>query len=160
MLGFSLLLAHALWRLTPLALEPIQAGTLTWGQATAYVIWVLWMAYSEGYKGFHQQVSPRVVVRAMYLARHPRPLHVLLAPVFCMALIHATRRRLIVSWCVLLGVVGLVVAVGRLEQPWRGIIDGGVVVGLAWGLLMILVHFARALAGKPVPVSSELPGGA
>ena len=33
------------------------------------------------------------------------PAIVLLAPLFCMGLFHATRKRLIVSWCALTGIV-------------------------------------------------------
>jgi hypothetical protein len=74
-----------------------------------------------------------------------------------MGLFHATRKRLVVSWSVLSGVVVLVVAVRMLEQPWRGIVDAGVVVGLAWGLLALACNTVRAVRGLPVPGSADLP---
>ena len=156
-LGFVLLLARAIWSLTPLALEPLVSGSLSTFQGGIYVLWVGFMAYSEGYRGFQCKVAPRVAVRAMYAAHHPRPVLVALAPLFCMGLFHATRKRLIVSWTVLVGVVSMVVLVRYLGQPWRGIVDGGVVVGLLWGMVAILWFFVRSLLGRPPAVAPEVP---
>ncbi len=157
--GFLALLGKALYQLTPLALAPIREGMLSGVQIALYGGWVLFMGYSEGYKAFHLQVAPRVAVRGMWLARNPRPHLAILAPLFVMGLIHATRRRLITSWTILVGVVLLVIGVRFLDQPWRGIVDGGVVVGLGWGFLAQLWFFIAALAGKPPDVSAELPDG-
>lgn len=156
--GFAALLVKAIIGLYPLAVEPIQAGTLSSLHVAIYVLWVVFMAYSEGYKGFQKQMSPRVAVRSMYAARNPRPLLILLAPLFVMGLFHATRRRLIVSWVILIGVIILVIAVRALDQPWRGIVDGGVVVGLTWGLLATLYYFIAALAGRVPDISPDVPG--
>lgn len=158
-LGFAALLIKALWQLVPLALEPIRAHTLTTWQVAIYGAWVLFMAYSEGYKGFQLHMAPRVAARGMYVASNPQLWRVLLAPLFCMGLFHATRRRLIVSWVILIGVIALVVAVRFLDQPWRGIVDGGVVVGLGWGLTAVLWSFYLALTGRLDHVSPEVPSG-
>jgi hypothetical protein len=93
----------------------------------------------------------------MYLASHPRPLHVALAPFFCTGLFHATRRRMIASWLLYAGIIALILAVRALDQPWRGMVDAGVVVGLSWGAVSILIYYVRALAGHPPAVSPELP---
>lgn len=151
------LLGNAVLRLWPLATAPIRDGSLTPGLWAIYALWILFMAYTEGYRGFHRAFSPRVIVRGLWLAKHPRPHLVVLAPLVCMGLLHATRKRKIVSWCILLGVVGLVMAVRGLEQPWRGIVDGGVIVGLALGTLSILVHLARAFAGAPPTMAADVP---
>src|SRR5690349_7859679 len=99
-------------RLGPRAVEAIHAGltTLQWIALAASVAFNLW---AEGIRAFQMQFSPRVVARAAALARmpSPRPLHVALAPLFCMGLIHATRKRLIVGWSVVIGVIGLVTLV-------------------------------------------------
>jgi hypothetical protein len=155
--GVVALLGQALWRLTPMALEPLREGNMTGLQATLYVGWTLFNAYAEGYRGFQRSFAPRTVARAFHLARHRHPLHVALAPAYCMSLFHATRRGRIVAWSVLGGVVVLVTLVRRLPQPWRGIVDAGVVVGLAWGTLAILVLFVRALGGKLPAVDCQLP---
>ncbi len=155
-LGVVALLAQALWRLTPLAMEAV-AGGLSAFQWAVLGAWVLVNAHAEGYRGFHQRFSPRVVARAMALARSPRPLHVLVAPLFCMSLLHASRRGLAVAYGILGGVILLVLAVRHLDQPWRGIVDAGVVVGLGLGLVSIVWHALRAVLGHPPPSHPDLP---
>jgi hypothetical protein len=156
-LGFVAVMAKALWQLTPIALEPLRDHSMTTLQIGLYAGWVVFMAYSEGYKGFQRQLAPRMAARSLYLARYPRPLWVLLAPAFCMGLFHATRRRLIVSWVILIGVVILVIAVRQLAQPWRGMVDGGVVVGLTWGTIAVLWYFILALTGRVPAISLDVP---
>lgn len=156
--GVCLMLGNAVYRLTPVALEPILAGGLTWWHGALYVGSVAFNGYAEGYKAFQKAFSPRVAARALHLARRPHPLHVLLAPAFCMGLFHATRKRMITSWVILLAVVAVVVAVRMLPQPWRGIIDAGVVVGLSWGIFATVFYFGRGLAGRPIPGRTDLPG--
>jgi hypothetical protein len=157
-LGFTAILVNAIARLTPLALEPIrnsQLETWHWG---LYGVSIAFTAYYEGYKGFQLQAAPRVVARALHLGEHPRPLHVILAPFFVTALFHSTRRRMITMWALYLGIVVLVILVRLLDQPWRGMVDAGVVVGLTWGTIAILWMYLRALAGHPPAASPELPG--
>ena len=157
-LGFAAILVQAVVGLFPKAVEPIQDGSLTVLQIALYVLWVGFMAYSEGYKGFQKHMSPRVAVRSMYAARNPRPILVVLAPLFCMGLFHATRRRLITSWVILIGVVILVIGVRQLDQPWRGIVDGGVVIGLAWGFLATMYYAILIWIGRPVDCPADVPG--
>ncbi len=155
--GTSALLARAIWRLTPAAWEAgtrHQPGVLGWSLAA---LWLLFMGYSEGYRGFQKGFAPRVALRAAHLAQRPRPLHVLLAPLFCMGLIHASRRRLVTSWSLTAMIVLLVLAVRHLTQPWRGLVDAGVVLGLAWGLVAVLVFGVRALRGQLPAGSADLP---
>lgn len=156
-LGFLAILGQAIYRLTHLALEPILSGQLHSWQWGLYGLSIAFNGYYEGYRAFQLKASPRVVVRALHLARHPRPLHVILAPFFCTGLFHATRKRLITSWSLYAGLVVLILAVRQLPQPWRGIVDAGVVVGLTWGAVSIIVFYVRAVAGHPPQVSAELP---
>jgi len=157
-LGFCALLGQAVFRLTPLALAPIRAGGLTAWHWTLYGGSILFNGYFEGYRAFQKLTAPRIVVRALHLGEHPRPLHVLLAPFFCTGLFHATRRRVIAMWILYGGLVALIVSVRQLSQPWRGMIDAGVVVGLTWGVIAILVTYLRAMAGHVPAASPELPG--
>ncbi|HUH04514.1 MAG TPA: hypothetical protein VML75_21105 [Kofleriaceae bacterium] len=156
-LGFGAILVQAIVGLAPLAWEPIAERSLSSVQIGLYIGWVGWMWYAEGYRAFQRQLCPRLVARALHLARNPVAHRVALAPLFCMGLFHATRRRLVLAWAVLLGIVGLVIAVRQLSQPWRGLVDGGVVVGLGWGLGALLVTFGLAIAGREPTVSPELP---
>ncbi len=156
--GVLLILSSAVLRLAPVAWSALVSG-LRWWQLGLFAASVGFMAYSEGYRGFQRGFSPRVVARALQLAENPRPLFVLMAPLYCMGFFHATRKRMLVSWCLTAAIVGMVIMVKGLPQPWRGIIDAGVVVGLVWGMVA-LVFFARlGLAGAPLPVPADLPEG-
>lgn len=154
-IGVLALLLRAIFGLAPIAAEAL-LGPLTWLHGLALVGWVVFMAYTEGYRGFQLRFSPFVAARALEVAARPSPLRVALAPAFCMGLFDATRRRLLVSWGILLGVIALIAIVRLLDQPWRGIVDAGVVVGLSWGALSMLASVGRAvLTGHPA-VSAEL----
>lgn len=165
MLGVIGFIASAVWRLAPFAIDLVnhQLGALHW---LALVLFTPYMAYAEGYKGFHLNFAPRVVARAFHLRESPRGsaaqrlLLTLLAPAFCMGYFHATRRRMLTSWLVTLGVVVLVAVVRQTAQPWRGVIDVGVVTGLALGVLSVLWHWQRAALGGVRPsVPLDLPEG-
>lgn len=158
-LGLLAVLVDAIVRLLPRALEPFVGEDVSLGPigALAYVAAIVSLAYSEGYRGFQQRFSPRVVARALALAERRTWWLVALAPVMAMGLIHATRRRLIGSWCLVAGIVALVLLVGMLPQPWRGAIDAGVVVGLSWGSVATVILTIRALRGDVPAVDPDLP---
>jgi len=156
-LGVLGLVARAIVRLAPLAIEPIEMGMLSLPLWALYIGWILFNAYAEGYRGFQRSFSPRVVARAVHLGHNPRVLHVALAPLFCMGLFHAKRRRLIAAWSLLIGIVMLIVLIRLIPQPWRGIVDAGVVVGLVWGELSIIVIAYQALIRGLVPEHDSLP---
>ncbi len=155
-LGLSLLFGSALHRLYPYAQE-LCGMTLAWIHWVALVASLVFMGYAEGYKGFHLKFSPRVAARAFYLKQNPSFARVLFAPLFCMGFFHATRKRKMVSYCLTLMIVGLIVWVKTLEQPWRGIVDAGVVLGLGWGLVSIWIFALQAFFGKGFNVSPETP---
>ena len=80
--GVLLLLIFAIYRLAPmaLALQYVSMSLLHWG---LLLFSVIYMAYAEGYKGFHLGFAPRVVKRALYLIRKPKLHLAIFAPVFC-----------------------------------------------------------------------------
>lgn len=141
--GVLLLLGFAIYRLAPMAfaLKEFPLSPFHW---CALVLIVVYMAYAEGYKGFHLAFAPRVVARASYLAQHPRFHHLLLAPLFCMCYIHTTRRRQLISIGLTCMILGFVLIARQLPQPWRGIVDAGVVVGLGLGITSILYFMFSA----------------
>jgi hypothetical protein len=145
--GVSLLLLLAIVRLAPFAL---QLGTLPlgWPHQAALLLWIAGMAYFEGYRGFQLAFSPRVAARARHLALHPTPVRALLAPFFCMAYFGAPRARRITSWVITATVTLLVVTMRHVPQPWRGIVDAGVVVGLTWGLVTVWLSTVRVFNGQ------------
>jgi hypothetical protein len=154
--GVLLLLGSAVYRLAPLAIAAYSYGFF-WYHWLALFLILIFMAYAEGYRGFQKGFSPRVASRALYLKNNPRLLHVLFAPFFCMGFFHAFRRRKITSVSVTSGIIVLIILVRFLAQPWRGIIDAGVVVGLAWGLISLILFVLQAFSSKEFTYSPDVP---
>jgi hypothetical protein len=154
--GLSLLFGSALFRLYPYA-QALMEIPLEWFHGASLATSLIFMGYAEGYKGFHLKFSPRAAARALYLKGNPTLVRVLLAPLFCMGFFHATRKRKIVSFSLTIGIIGLIVLVRQLPQPWRGIVDAGVVVGLGWGLLSVWLFSIKAFFGTGFDVSPETP---
>lgn len=172
-LGVAYVLFNPIKRLAPLALLPWGAnadsphflGGLGWG---AYVAFAAFMAYAEGYKGFQTKFCPLVVARSCGLASAGRgpgavgalawALKVVLAPFYAMGLFHANSKRLAVSWGMVFGISAVVAVCKRVPAPWRSVVDGGVVVGLSWGVASILCLLARTVATGAAPaVDPQLP---
>ncbi len=155
--GILLLLLFAIFRLGPIALE-LSSLSLQQTHWLALIISILYMMYAEGYKGFHLGFAPRVVARANYLAHNPTPLHLALAPLFCMGYIYATRKRKLMSIGLTSMIICFVLLVRMLPQPWRGIVDAGVVAGLMLGILSIC-YFLLALWRNPgdFAVATDVP---
>lgn len=119
--------------------------------------WLFFMLYSEGYKGFQKGYSPRVAARAHYLRDHSTLVRAVLAPFFCMGFFHSTKKRKIVICCLLLGVTALVMLFQFIPQPWRGVLDLGVVLGLSWGIVATLVFFLKYWFGDASNADPEVP---
>lgn len=153
--GVLALLANAMVRLTPMAVDALamELSVLHW---VALGVWVGFMLYTEGWRGFHRRFSPRVVARAFHLGGEPRLWPALLAPLYCMSLFASTRRGKIVAWGLVLGITLLVILLRVTPQPWRGIIDAGVVLGLGAGSLSIAWHTLRSLRWGP-ETPNDLP---
>lgn len=155
-IGICLLFSSAIYRLGSMALE-MPLGSFAWYHWLALVLCLAFMGFAEGYRGFQQNFSPRVAARIRYLKHNVTPLRALLAPVFCMGFFHARRRRQIVTFCLTGGIIGLVLLVRLLEQPWRGIIDAGVVLGLSWGIVSLALYTLQALTRAEFHHSPETP---
>lgn len=162
--GVVYILAKAIKRVVPIALEPFTKAEgvvpLTQVQLAAYIITCLWFAYVEGYKGFQLKFSPLVVSRSFTLQPSSSPIHhLLLAPLYSMGLFHATKKRMIISWSVSIGVAAIVAAVKRMPYPYRNIVDAGVVCGLTWGSISILGGYIISLVTgiAPIGVDPALP---
>jgi len=156
LVGVSALLVFAIVRLSGIAYQAFQLE-LTGAHWLALGVFALFMAYAEGWRGFHKAFSPRVVARGSYLRREPRPVWVLFAPLFCMCFFHTTRRRQISAYALTIGIVAFISLFQSLAQPWRGILDAGVVVGLVLGVASIALFALRALLGTDFEYSAELP---
>ena len=154
--GLSLIFSSALYRLYPYAQE-LCGTSLEWFHWVSLAASLLFMGYAEGYKGFHLKFSPRAAARALYLKNNPTFARVLFAPFFCMGFFHATRKRKIVAYSLTAMIILLIVLMRQLAQPWRGIVDAGVLLGLGWGLVSIWIFTLQAFFGKGFDISPETP---
>lgn len=154
--GWSAVLIYAIVRLGAITFEGLSAG-LTPLQQLLLGANAIFMAYAEGYRGFQRRFSPRAAARVLYLRRHADLRLLLLAPCFCVGYFAATPRILRLTWIGTVLIVGLILIVHQLAQPWRGIVDAGVVVGLTWGLWSFWQLCWRALRTGEFPVSPEVP---
>jgi len=133
-----------IWRLTPIVIDALRFD-LNWYHYILLIVIVLQMAYSEGYRGFQKNFTPYVIHRMQLLREHADWINSLLAPLYCMGYFRANRRDLTAKYALTIGIIILIVIVNQLDQPWRGLIDAGVVVGLGWGLVTLVVGYAHAL---------------
>ena len=155
-LGVNALLGYAVYRLAPRAMEALESELETkhW---VFLVIFAIFMLVAEGYRGFQKKFSPRTAARVKYLHDNPKPLHVLLAPFFCMGYFFAKRKTQITAICLTVGIILLVILIRYLPFPWRGLVDFGVVLGLSYGILSFVIFTAKALFGENYPHSPETP---
>ncbi len=158
-LGWSAVLAYAIVRLSAVAADAWQFD-FTLPQWLVLMVNSLLMLWAEGYRGFQRRFSPRAAARVLHLYRAASPLQALLAPAFCVGLVGATPRLLRTTWIGTGLIVLAVLVVQRLPQPWRGIVDVGVVLGLSWGLLSFLQMTAAALRGGVYPTDPAVSGAA
>jgi len=140
-LGVAGLLSFAIYRLYPKAVAAYHGGLST-GQWLLTGAVCVGMAYAEGYRGFQTRFSPRTAARIRYLPDRPDLVLSLFAPLFAMGFIHANRRTR---------------STQQLGQPWRGIVDAGVVIGLSWGVLSLAWCIVKALGRPDFEVSPEVP---
>jgi hypothetical protein len=159
MAGLSGLLIFAIYRLGRISLAAVAEDWHVWHWATL-IANLLFMAYAEGYRGFQRRFSPRSAARAFYLYQHGGLLNGLLAPLFCAGYFAASRRTLLAVWIGTMAIVVLVLLVQQIEQPWRGIIDWGVVVGLTWGVLSLWAILVQTFSTGRYQSSPDIPGHA
>lgn len=154
--GVFVLLSSAISRLAPtaLALEFSQLSFVHW---LALLFSLMFMGFAEGYRGFQKNFSPRVAARVRYLRHNPSLLRFILAPLFCMGFFYTTRKRKIVSFTLTFCIIMMVIIVSYIPQPWRGIIDAGVVFGLAWGVISMVLYTIEAMVKDHFHHSPETP---
>lgn len=156
--GVMFIVGYALYRLSFLAVEAFDYS-FTWLQWSVFIVWGIYMAYSEGIKGFAKSFSPRVAARAQYISRHGNWHQILFAPIFCFGYYGTTRRRLIAIYALTFGIVCLIIIIRFMVQPWRGIIDFGVVLGLSIGLVTLVYSAYRAYRSREYITDPAVPDG-
>lgn len=148
---------YAVVRLADHVFAALSVG-LTVVQWSALICNIVFMVWSEGYRGFQLKFAPRVAARALYLWRTPMPVTArVAAPLFCIGYFAAHRRTRIIAWAGTVGIVALVLIVHRLDQPWRGVIDAGVVAGLSWGVVSLCAASIATFRSFEYRVSPQVP---
>ncbi|MDN5819765.1 MAG: hypothetical protein L0H38_03365 [bacterium] len=154
-LGVIALLGFAVYRLYPFVIDLTHEKLVLW-QYIIMIVWSLFMIYTEGIQAFGKQFSPRVVARARELPDHASWTRVILAPLFCIGYFAAPKKRVITAYSLAAGIITLIIIVHFIPQPWRGIIDVGVILGLVLGVLTLIYHSAKAIFGNRPGVDSEI----
>lgn len=145
--------AALLLRAATRGLDRADLGPAHWALAAASL---LLLGYFQGYRGFQRGYAPFVAARAAHLARHPTAWHALAAPLHVCGLIAATPRRRARAAALFAVMPVLALAVGRLPDPYRAILDLGVAFGLAWGAVALAAFAVRAALGRAPAVPLDL----
>lgn len=151
------MLSFGVARVTPHALEPVLNGSMNALHWALYVFMIVFNAWTEGFRTFQKVIAPRVLARACYVAENPERVSPLWTPIFVAGFYAMERRALIVRYIVLFVIVGVIVGMRFVPQPWRGIVDAGVAVGLGWGVVAMLVGLVRVLRGWRSDADPQLP---
>lgn len=136
-------------------LEALQMP-LNWVHWLVFAVFLIFMAYSEGYKGFQKKFSPRFAARARYLSQGATPVLLVLAPLFCMGYFGATKKRIIATFALTAMIVVFILSFQFVPQPWRGLLDAGVVVGLIWGMISTVLFCLKAFTDEKFHCDPEL----
>ena len=156
--GLIVLLAFAVARLSGVVVVGLESAW-GWHHIAVAALNAVFMAWSEGYRGFQQRFSPRCAARVKWLLDHPSPLTAALAPLFVMGYFAAPRRLMIGVYALTAGIAVAIVIVHSLPQPWRAALDIGVVIGLCWGVASFAWSLWRVLTTQDQPVSPQVELG-
>lgn len=141
--GFIAILGFAVYRLSGHFVVAWEMP-LSWYHWLVLIVNTTFMAYSEGYKGFQKSYSIKFSNRLIELEQRPSATHLLLAPLFCMNYFDAKKKNMVLAYVLTIAITLLIIIFHYIPQPWRGILDAGVVVGLSWGIIATLVLAIKA----------------
>lgn len=144
-IGVSILFATASYRLGERGVSVIRGGLGGW-EWMALAGLTLVFVYGEGFLALDRKWVPGLMRRARELKDERSFLLRLFAPLYGLSLIGAPPARLLLSWLGTLAIVGAVLIIRLLPDPWRGIVDFAVAAALAWGLVAILRRLPAAWA--------------
>ena len=148
LVGVCGLFGFAIFRLGRRGVEAM-AGGLTPLQWLVLAALAAGFVAVEGIMALQRRWVPRLVGRARELRRGRPAAYRILAPLYGMSLIGAAPLRTVRSWALVGGIVVAVVLVGRMPEPWRGIVDVAVAAALAWGLACVVLALPEFLESSP-----------
>ena len=147
--GFLLLLGFAVMRLVAPAMDVFSTPML-WYHWLFLALMLLSFLYVKGYLAFQRGLSRRVVERAFSMREDPRAFRVLLAPLYCMGYFGAGSKRQWIMIGVTAAMLAFILIVRLIPEPWRGIMDLGLVLAFAWGFVATVIHSLGAAPGRRV----------
>ena len=156
MVGILAPLAEAVFRLSFYAQEALSGplGPLHWAFA---ITWTAAMTYGEGYRVFQRRFTPQAIVRAKEIARSGGWLEGLCAPLACMGLTHAPPQKLVRAWSLVGFIVAFILVIRQFPQPWRGLVDLGVVCALSYAFVTVPVALFRGRSLATQPLDAAVP---
>jgi len=165
--GVMLLLVEAFRRTLPSALEPIRSAAFSPLQWASYFSAVALFAYGQGFKCLQRKLAPLVVKRTSVLAsgesQQRTLINTLLAPVYAIGLISASKSRLIKAHYLVWGTVSLQVALQRgwvlgNSGPVLNIVNAGFCAGFFWGIAALTWQALLLLKTGTAPlIDADLP---
>lgn len=157
-LGVTLLVGKSCQSLFHRANEALHMDLATW-QWIFLVLYAIFMLVVEGHRGFKKKFSPRTASRVLYLYHNPKPIDAILAPFFCMGYFHATKKAQITAIVISTLILAVIFLMRFCPQPWRGIIDVGVILGLSYGLIWFYIFIYLGFKNKKYPHNPNVPHG-
>lgn len=146
----ALTFLESIHRLGSRAMATAQAG-LSPGQWLAMIAIVAGFVYVEGYRALQVKFAPLVVSRALEIGSRRLSISTLLsAPFYSLSLIGAPRPALLRAWLAVALIACAVWVVRALPSPIRGLVDAGVAAALMWGLVALILEFARRTLARAV----------
>ena len=74
-----------------------------------------------------------------------------------MAYFHAPKKRVIATCALTVMIIVFILVFRLIPQPWKGLLDFGVVFGLAWGMsLQLYISALKLLQMKPLAWDNEV----
>jgi len=137
--GVILIFSSAIFRLLPHVLEGFtyQFSNLQW---IVLIFYLLIMIVGKGFFALHRGFVPRVIKRSDQIVENGKLIDRILAPLYCMGFFNAPMKRMLISYVMIFFIVSFIVNASRISQPWRGIIDLGVIVGLSLGIISLILQ--------------------
>ena len=155
MTGLLVLLGFAIWKLSTYTLESLQMP-LNWMHWSVFIGFTGFMAHSEGYKGFQKSFSPRFAARTKYLLTNSTLTQCIFAPFFSMGYFHAPAKRVIASATLTIMIIVFIFLFRYIPQPWKGLLDAGVVIGLIWGMISTIFFCTKAISNPVCDWNAEI----
>mmetsp|Transcript_1957 Transcript_1957/g.2799 ORF Transcript_1957/g.2799 Transcript_1957/m.2799 type:complete len:208 (-) Transcript_1957:1119-1742(-) len=126
------------------------------GEIAVLVANILFFVYVEGYLGFYRSWAPVTANRCMLagsLLCREQPIQsgflILLSPLFALGYFWASKRRLVISYMLIVMIFLLAIGVRSLPQPWHAI-AGNKVFNVSTRYMISMLTYLQTVVLQPV----------